>query len=541
MVTELPLYNKILIILIDFIALWLSIVVYSNTHRKKIRRIFLAMIASMFLWVNFAYLARLIGRQLPVLGLISLKIAWSASPLLFILIYFLAVFYLNKERKYFILNRIIFLSGLVALLTALFTDLIVKDIKFIGSDLSIIYGQGMVPFLGLALFFMCAPLYILIKEYIKCSLQERIRIEYLLVGIFIFYLANVIFGIIFPIFLEIVHYYWIGDYSTIILLGFVAYAIARRELFGIKIAFTATLVSLITILLTLDIFVFTSQLLLRLYKALVLVLFIYFGYLLIKSVLKEIEYREEVKKAYDLEKRAHQELERLDEAKTQFMMATQHHLRTPLTAMIGYLDLIFGGTYGKVPSKIKQALLKFQISTQRLNKVINELLDISQFQLGKKVVLLQPGVDVNGILKEIVDDLKLEAKTKGIYLKFQSPARLPAIKADKEKLKVALANIIDNAVKYTLKGGVTVATKTTDSKILISIQDTGIGISNDEQRNLFNRTFERGERAKGVNTTGKGIGLYITYHIIQAHHGRIWAESEGKGKGSAFYIELPIN
>jgi len=540
MITELPLYNKILIILIDFIATWLVIVVYSNNIKRRLKLIFLGMIASMFLWVNFAYLARLIGRQSPNLGLIFLKIAWSASPLLFILIYFLIVFYLNKEKKYSTLNKIIFFSGLIAILIALFTNLIVKNTKFVGSDLTIIYGLGMFPFLCLAFFFMCVPLYILFKEYTECSLKEKIKIKYLLSGILVFYVANIIFGIFLPIFFKITRFYWIGDYSTIILLCFIAYAIVKWKLFGIKIAFTATLVSLIVVLLTLDIFVFTSQTILRLYKALVLVFFIYFGYLLIKSVLKEIKYREEIKRAYDLEKRAHQELERLDEAKTQFMLATQHHLRTPLTAMIGYLDLIFGGTYGQIHPQIKKALLKFRASAEKLNKVVDELLDVSQFQLGKKVVSLRPDVKLGVVLRGIIEDLKFETKVKGIYLKLQSSADLPAIKADQEKLKVALANIIDNAVKYTSKGGVVVKTETTDSKILISIKDTGMGISKEDQKNIFNRTFERGKGAKKANATGKGIGLYITYHIISAHNGKIWVESEGKGKGTTFYIELPI-
>ncbi len=537
---SLPLYNKILIILINFIAIWLFIVVGSNKIKRNLKIVFLSMIVSMFFWVDFAYLARLVGRQSPKLGLIFLKIAWSASPLLFILIYFLVVFHLNKEKKYYFLNNIIFYSGVVALLIALFTDLIVKNIKFVDSDLTIIYGQGMFPFLMLVLFFMCTPLYILFKEYKKCSLEEKIKIKYLLIGVFIFYLANIIFGILFPIFLKIVHYYWIGDYSTIILLSFIAYAIARWELFGIKIIFAAVFISLIAVLLVLDIFAFTSQPVFRFCKSLILVLFIYFAYLLIKSFLREIKYRQKIKKAYDLERKAHRELERLNTAKTQFMMATQHHLRTPLTAMIGYLDLIFSGTYGKINPKLKDALLKFQASAQRLNSVVDELLDVSRFQLGKKVITPQPNVSIAHILRGIVEELKIEAKVKGIYLKLLISKDLPLITADKEKLRVALANIIDNAVKYTSKGGVMVKADKTDSKVLIKVKDTGMGIPKEDQKDIFNRVFERGKGASKANAVGKGIGLYITYHIIKSHYGNIWVESEGKNKGTTFYIELPI-
>jgi len=546
MITELPLYNKILVLLIDFIGVWLAIVVYNNNPKGKLNKIFFGMIASMFLWVNSAYLAHLIGQHQIYLTLIFVKIAWIATPILFILLYFLVVYYLNKEKEYKILSSAVLLSGVIIVLTMGFTDLVVKEIEFIGIDLTIIYGKGMIPFLGIVFFFMCASLYLLFKEYVRCSPKERIRIEYLLVGIFIFYLANVIFNIVFPVVFKIVYLYWIGDYSSIVLLGFIAYAIVKRDLFGIKVILTTLLVSLITILLGLDLFIFTPELMSKLFKGLVLVIFIYFGYLLIRSVLREIEMKEKIQKAYEVEKKAHKELKRLDDAKTQFMMATQHHLRTPLTAMIGYLDLIFGGTYGKVSPKIKDALLKFHVSTRRLIKVVNEFLDITQFQLGKEVVTLKPNIDIRPILKEIMEELQFEAKARGIYLKLQKPvlrqaqSKLPRIKADSEKLKVALFNIVDNGIKYTQKGGVTVKVEIADSKLRIITKDTGAGIAKEDLKGLFDKLFERGQEARKVHGIGRGIGLFITGHIVKAHKGKIWAESEGKGKGSTFFIELPI-
>jgi len=540
MTIELPLYSKILMALINLIAIWLVIIACRYMSGKKLRWTFLISIIFMFFWVDFAYLARLIGQQRPDLGLIFLKIAWSASPLLFISIYFLVVFYLNKEKEHLVLNKIILFSGVIAALTAVFTGLIVKDIEFVGIDLTIIYGKGMIPFLGMAFFFMCAPLYFLFKEYIKCSPGEKIRIEYLLVGILIFYLANIIFGIIFPIFLKIVHLYWIGDYSAIVLLGFIAYAIVKRELFGIRVILTTALVGIIAILLALDIFVFTTELISRLYKGLTLIIFMYFGYLLIKSVLREIELRERIKKAYEVEKRARAEIEKITEAKTQFIMATQHHLRTPLTSMIGYLDLLFGGTYGKVPPKIKLTLQKFQVSTRRLIRVVSALLDISQFQMGKKVVTLQPGIDFESLLKEVTEELQFEVKTRGLYLKYEKTGKIPTIKADPEKLKVALFNIIDNGIKYTRKGGLLAKLQIIGSKVRLSIKDTGIGIEPSQAKKLFKEAFARGGEAKKVYGFGRGIGLFITGHIIKAHKGKIWVESEGEGKGSTFYIELPV-
>jgi len=223
-------------------------------------------------------------------------------------------------------------------------------------------------------------------------------------------------------------------------------------------------------------------------------------------------------------------------------MATQHHLRTPLTSMVGYLDLIFGGSYGKVSSKVEEALKKIQVSTNRLLKIVNEFLDISQFQLGKKVVSLRPNIEIGPIFKETIEELQFAAQSKGIYFKLEkSVGKCPVIEADSEKLKVALTNIFDNAIKYTTKGGITIKIQVSGKKLLIIIQDTGIGIPKENIKTLFTGVFERGDEAKKVFTTGRGIGLYISSKIIEAHNGRIWAESEGLGKGSTFFIELPIS
>jgi len=273
MLNELPLYNKILVLLIDFIGVWLAITVYNNNPKGKLNKIFLGMIVSMFFWVNSAYLAHLIGKNQIYLTLIFVKIAWVATPILFILLYFLVLYYLKKEKEYKILSLAILFGGVILSLLTAFTDLIIKDIEFVGIDLNIIYGKGMIPFLGIMFFLMCVPLYFLFKEYIKSEPKERVRIEYLLVGIFIFYLANIIFNIVFPVVFKIVYLYWMGDYSSIVLLGFVAYAIVRRDLFGIRVILTTLLVSMIAVLLGLDLFIFTPELMSKLFKGLVLVIF----------------------------------------------------------------------------------------------------------------------------------------------------------------------------------------------------------------------------------------------------------------------------
>ncbi len=455
------------------------------------------------------------------------KLLYLAAIFMPALIYHFSLKFCRIKKQKVLLYLSYFIAIFFAVLTR--TDYFVKDVFYYKWGCHSVAQTGQYFFILYIAFFVFLSLYNFFKVWSNKK-EDRLRRNqsfYIFWAVFVFGLTG----------FELLPAYRIGIYpafylSLPIFAVIFAYAITQKQLFP-RVLGTNILVA--TILIFLFSFVIIPEIHIGFLGKFIVFLLIAFPlFMLLRYTNREIKLREE---AEDLAK----EIKRLDEAKTQFMMATQHHLRTPLTAMIGYLDLIFDGTYGKVSPRIKQTLLKFQASAERLNKIVNELLDVSQFQLGKKVVSFQPNVNIESILKDISEDLKFEVQTKKIYLKFQNLTNLPKIKADPEKLRLALSNIIDNAVKYTLKGGVVVNTETTDSKILISVKDTGIGISREKQKNLFHRIFERGKRAKKANTTGKGIGLYITYHIIKAHYGRVWVESEGKGKGTTFYVELPIN
>jgi len=143
------------------------------------------------------------------------------------------------------------------------------------------------------------------------------------------------------------------------------------------------------------------------------------------------------------------------------------------------------------------------------------------------------------MVTSVVDELKGNAAKKNLYLKYIKPTgTLPAIKMDKTKLRQVVVNTIDNAIKYTENGGITVSLVSNGSMIKYCVADTGMGIRPDELPNLFKK-FSRGEETSVVHTEGTGLGLYVGKMMIEAHCGKIWAESEGEGKGSKFCFELP--
>ena len=446
-----------------------------------------------------------------------------------------------KKEKWLIISAYFFAVVLLSLFN-FFTSFFVKGVPpKAGFNYWIEVGPLYYLFFAFFVLYMFRIGYILLKNRKTAVGVEKAQINYILLSlVFGFgggvtnFFPQIIGSNIFPF----------GNYLVFLYVAFITYAVLKHHLFNAKVVVTELLVVTLWVFLLVRTIISESRQDLIINGVLLLIVII-IGVLLIRSVWREIKQREQmeilnkkVQKAYLLEKKARAKIEKITEAKTQFIMATQHHLRTPLTSMLGYMDLIFGGTYGKVSTKLKDPLQKFQISTKRLIRIVNTLLDISQFQMGKEVVTLQPGINFEDLIKEVMEELQFEVKNRGLYLKYNKIGEAPKISADPEKLKVALFNVIDNAIKYTKEGGITVTLQKVGNKAQLSIKDTGIGLEPAKAKVLFGSAFVRGKEAKKVHGFGRGIGVYITGHIINAHKGKIWAESEGKGRGTTFIVEL---
>lgn len=535
----------LVILILSAIAL-LGLVVFLKDPKNTTNRLFVAMSFWIIAWIGSNFLENETSNL--ELASLFLRIDFASAA---ILVYFWFLFSLNfpqPVKGISTIKRIVILIPAVAFFILSFSDLVIRNIRF-ASDGIVFDGNIFYP---LYIIYVVSYMVVggsggLIIKYRKVRGLERTQILYVLLGLSMSALPAVVLNLFFQGILpvEIVR---AGLYGAIFVIGFTAYAITKHHLFDIKVIATELFTLAIWILLLVRALL-SETISDTVINICLLVAVVIFGILLIRSVMGEVRQREkmeqmtiELERAYSIEKEAKVKIQELSEAKTQFIMATQHHLRTPLTSMRGYVDLILTGSYGKVPVKIKEAISKLQISTVRLLRIVNELLDVSQFQLGKKVVSLQPGIEMEPILKEVVDELRFTAESKGLYLKLQEPeGKIPTIQADVEKLKVALFNLIDNGIKYTSKGGITVNVEVSDSKVRITSKDTGIGISKERLGTLFDNAFERGKEAKKVFSAGRGIGLYVSNQIIKAHNGKVWAESEGEGKGTAFCIELPID
>jgi len=202
--------------------------------------------------------------------------------------------------------------------------------------------------------------------------------------------------------------------------------------------------------------------------------------------------------------------------------------------------MLLDGDFEKLKNEKQiDAVRKMFISNNRLINLVENLLNISRIESGKLKFDFKPE-SLTQLVKEIYENLKQNAEDKGLYLKFEEPKeKIPLVNMDSEKIRQIVINFIDNAIKYTKEGGITVSVYKKGNNVECCIADTGMGVSKEEQARLFKK-FNRGKDAFLVNTEGMGLGLYVAQMMIQSHKGNIWVESEGEGKGSKFCFSLPL-
>ncbi|MFO7807669.1 MAG: ATP-binding protein [Candidatus Moraniibacteriota bacterium] len=237
---------------------------------------------------------------------------------------------------------------------------------------------------------------------------------------------------------------------------------------------------------------------------------------------------------------AYKKLRQLDEAKNEFISIASHQLRTPLTSIKGFISMIFEGDYGKYSDSVGEALKKIYISNDRLIKLVNDLLNISRIETGRFTFHFGKN-NLPNMVSKIVEGFELEAKNKNLKLVYNKPEdEIEEFVFDKEKIQEVTSNLIDNAIKYTQEGEVKVDLKDYAKKAQVVVSDSGRGMARDELEAVFEK-FHRGDKSASVDTEGTGLGLYVCEKIVNAHKGKIWAESDGIGRGSRFIVELPKN
>tara|TARA_B100000745_G_scaffold292473_1_gene233352 strand:+ start:11057 stop:12655 length:1599 start_codon:yes stop_codon:yes gene_type:complete len=318
----------------------------------------------------------------------------------------------------------------------------------------------------------------------------------------------------------------------------IAYAMIRHEFLEIKVIVTEIFIALLWLLLLFRIFAF-GDIQDKTISAIVFIAALILGISVIRSVVQEVKIREELEKITKQLKSANDRLEILDQQKSEFLSIATHQLRGPIAGIRGHLSLILDGSYGKIPNKARTITEKIFESSGMLAQTINDFLNVSRIEQGSMQYDMSDFA-IHEQIADIVTELQPIADERKLKLTFKDDCADASciVHADKTKLNHIFFNLIENAIKYTEKGWVRIRIAAEHGTVRVSITDSGVGISKAQLPALFEK-FVRAEGASKVNVNGTGLGLYVARQMVEAHKGKIWAESEGEGKGSTFVVELP--
>ena len=232
-----------------------------------------------------------------------------------------------------------------------------------------------------------------------------------------------------------------------------------------------------------------------------------------------------------------EKLKTVDKMKSDFISTMAHELRTPLTSIKEGTSLLMEGVGGGITETQKKLLKIISVESHRLIDLVNASLDLSKIEAGMLAFNFTPA-QISPLLQRVVAEVRPWAMAKGVRMEIHDPPGLPLVPMDTERILQVLRNLLGNAIKFTPDGGtVNVLARYEEKKVYVTVRDTGIGISRDNLTDIFEKYRQGGSR-QADDIKGTGLGLAIVKHIVAAHGGNVWAESD-PGQGSSFTFFLP--
>jgi signal transduction histidine kinase len=230
------------------------------------------------------------------------------------------------------------------------------------------------------------------------------------------------------------------------------------------------------------------------------------------------------------------QLEEASKHKSQFLANMSHELRTPLNAILGYTELIADGVYGETPEKVQATVQRIITNGRHLLGLINDVLDLSKIEAGQLTLSLTD-YSMKDVVHSVYGAVEPLAAEKKLTFKAEIAPDMSAGLGDERRLTQVLLNLVGNAIKFTDDGEVVIKASQNDGAFSVKVCDTGPGISEDDQKKLF-QEFQQADSSTTKKKGGTGLGLAISKKIIEMHGGKIWLESQ-VGKGSTFAFTVP--
>lgn len=469
---------------------------------------------------------------------------YVAGDLAFIAIYWFSVCNRNVRSSSYTFPLV--LSGISILIDILLVTLPNLFFEFhtgsyLGNRIEF-HQPGYAIFVILLSILFFAMLLNLAREYRQTNIIGRLPMRYLLYATSFGGGLGILLNLYFP---------WFGNFEfftvspilvTLFFTGISSYTLLHYRLFNIQVITTELITAVLWIFLLIQTLL-AKTLNERLIDGAILALTVFFGVLLVKSVMREIDTRQKIEGLAKELRKANAELARVNQAKSDFLSIASHQLKTPLSIIKGYISMTLEGSFGALNDMVKKQLGRVYISNERLIGLVDDLLNFSRLEEGRMKYDLEE-VDVRDIIASVIEEMKEHAAQKHLTVSWTPPSERIPIMVDKVKIRNVIFNLLDNAIKYTNTGTIALRISPKEKQILLEVEDSGRGMSKTELGSIFQK-FKRGmehgkEGSRSSLASGFGLGLYIARLVVLAHKGNIWATSPGEGKGSTFFVSLPV-
>ncbi len=448
----------------------------------------------------------------------------SASFIASTFLYFTYIFPSERDTHIITKTTLIFLANAFLIILIIWPGLMIQAVNIRpGLEKEILFTNWYWFYFLYILGFFSFGYWRLIQKYKKSFGIERQQIIYVFLGYWITGNLAFITNLVMP-WIGYFSLNWLGQFCTIIIVSCTTYAIIKHYLFSIKVVVTEVLVFLLSLVTLLQVFQSKSSSEV-VFNLTIFLLVIGVGLFLIKSVIKEIKLREE--------------LEIANEGQANLIHIMNHQIKGYIAKSRNiFAELLTDESYGPISNETKPML---QAGLDTLTEGVNfveGVLNSSSAEKGTLIYNMQP-LDFKDLVTRTAEHEKKAAEDKGLTFETQLGEGDYKTRGDAAQLKEAVRNLIGNSIIYTPTGSVKVHVSRKDNTILMTVKDTGVGLSEEDKPRLFTKGG-RGKDSLKVNINSTGYGLSFVKAVVEAHKGRVWAESEGPGKGSTFSMELPV-
>jgi signal transduction histidine kinase len=519
------------------------------------------MTIAILIWVDFTYLSRRTSDY--EIATFYLRLAWAVTPILFVSIYVFILVSLDMVRKRKIVLFGLITLGIITTIVIMQTSLIISGIAYLDGKFAIAYGSGLWPFFGFILILIILSVVSLLPVIMSSYPSEKKRkLQIVFAGMSFFFIINIIYNIIYPVFFHIFSLYEWGDYSTLILLAVVAYASIRHRFFDVPLIMTSTLISFVGCLLLFRGIIFSPSLESAAISFAIFLCYLPVGYFLMRYMNQA---REQNKKlsvlTHQLQNQTNQ-YKQLAKEQEDIIDIIGHEMHSPLTTILQTIHL-YKETAMPYKNKTMQTLKKDAILTERIGIVydsfasiersskhaltlVNTMLETARID-SNMIRITQTTFDLTDVTKEIVNSYSL-LMAESVHISLQIPQEQCIISADKIKVEQSLHELIRNGIKYGKNAPddiphLTITLTKTKTEVHLAVKDNGHGINQSDIPSLGSKfTRLHDDKSNPLRAPGgTGLGLYIVRRYMEKQGGKLVIESDGIGKGSRFILVIPIS